>query len=119
MESGDVTHLTKLTITIDKHSETLPLFVTKLGHYPIVLSIPGLRHHDVLISFAKNTLSFDSDNCLSNCAAIAATTKGISIPPPKKPDHKICMINAVLFRRLTRKRDEHKIFSASMREINS
>ena len=112
IESGNVTHMTKLTMTIDKHTETLPLFVTKLGHYPIVLGIPWLRHHDVHISFAKNTLSFDSDNCLRNCDPTAATTKGISIPIPEKQGQQICMINAVSFRRLTRKPAEHKIFSA-------
>ena len=51
IECGDVTHLSKLTITIDKHTETLPLFVTNIGHYSIVLGILWLQHHDVHISF--------------------------------------------------------------------
>ena len=119
IESGDVTHLTKLTMTVDKHTETLLLFVTKLGHHPIVLGIPWLRHHDVHISFSKNTLSFDSNYCLTNCATTAATTKGISIPIPEKQGHQICMINTVSFRRLTRKLAEYKIFSASLQEINA
>ena len=112
IESGELTHLTKHTITIDKHTETLPLFVTKLGHYPIVLGIPWLQHHDVHISFSKNTLSFYSDYCLTNCAPTAATKKGISIPIPEREGHQICMINAISFRRLTCKPAEHKIFSA-------
>lgn len=105
-------------MTIDKHTETLPLFVTKLGHYPVVLGIPWLRHHDVSISFAKNTVSFDSDYCLTHCAPTAATTKGISIPPPDKQGSRICMVNAVAFRRLTGKSAGHTIFSVSMREID-
>ena len=98
IESGDVNHLTKLTMTIDKHMEMLPLFVTKLGHYPIVLGIPWLRHHDVHISFSINTLSFDSDYCLTNWAPTDSTTKEISIPIPEKQGQLICMINALSFR---------------------
>ena len=119
IESGDVTHLTKLSMTIDKHTETLPLFVTKLGHYPIVLGIPWLRHHDVSVRFAKNTVSFDSAYCLSHCAPAAARTKGISIPTPEKPPAtRICMVNGAAFRRLTRKKLGNTIFSVTIREID-
>src|SRR5207248_9556877 len=31
-ESGDITYVTKLRMTIDKHVEELPLFVTKLNY---------------------------------------------------------------------------------------
>ena len=88
IESGDVIHLTKLTKTIDKHTETLPFFIKKLSHYPIVLGIPWLRHHDVFISFAKNILYFDSNYCLLHCAPTATTTKEISIPLPENPGNK-------------------------------
>ena len=33
--SGDITHLTRLTLSIGSHQESLPAFVTKLGHYPL------------------------------------------------------------------------------------
>ena len=39
-QAGKVTHVTKLKLTIGGHTEELPLFVTKLGHYPIVLGKP-------------------------------------------------------------------------------
>ena len=38
--SAAVTHLAIVTLQIPNYTEILPLFVTKLGHYPIVLSIP-------------------------------------------------------------------------------
>lgn len=40
IESGSVTHLSRVRCNISTHSEILPMFVTRLGHYPIVLGIP-------------------------------------------------------------------------------
>jgi predicted aspartyl protease len=40
IESGLVTAITKVKLTIDKHVEEVPMFVTKLRHYPAVLGIP-------------------------------------------------------------------------------
>jgi hypothetical protein len=48
--SGQVTHMTKVKLTIDKHKEEIPMFVTQLGHYPIVLGIPWLQLYDPTIS---------------------------------------------------------------------
>jgi predicted aspartyl protease len=39
-ESSLVTVITKVKLMIDKHVEEIPMFVTKLGHYPMVLGIP-------------------------------------------------------------------------------
>ena len=39
IESGLITHITKLKMTITSHQERIPLFVTKLGHYSIVLGL--------------------------------------------------------------------------------
>ena len=35
-----ITHMTKLTMTIENHREKISMFITKLGHYPIVLRLP-------------------------------------------------------------------------------
>jgi hypothetical protein len=43
IESGDITHIAKVAMMIQEHNEQLPIFVTKLGHYPIVLGIPWLK----------------------------------------------------------------------------
>ena len=42
--SGDITHLANTHLSILEHHETLPMFVTKLGHYPVVLSILWLGY---------------------------------------------------------------------------
>jgi hypothetical protein len=41
------------------------MFIMKLGHYPIILSIPWLKQHDVVIYFASNLLTFGSQHCLA------------------------------------------------------
>jgi len=46
-ESEDITHLAKVGMLIQDHKEQLPMIVTMLGHYPIVLGIPWLQQHDV------------------------------------------------------------------------
>ena len=79
IESGSVTHLTGVRCNISSHSELLPMFVTRLGHYPIVLGIPWLKHHDADISWSPNSVSFNSDVCLHTCLDQATTIKGISI----------------------------------------
>ena len=43
------------------------MFVTKLGHYPVVLGIPWLELHDVAIHFSSRTLTFRSQYCTSHC----------------------------------------------------
>ena len=40
MTSRDITHVTKVQLKIGQHTKALPLFITKLGHYPIVLENP-------------------------------------------------------------------------------
>jgi len=40
VESRNITYLTKIEININNHKETIPMFIIKLGHYPIVLGLP-------------------------------------------------------------------------------
>jgi hypothetical protein len=40
ISSGDITHMVQAQLSIQEHQERLPMFVTKLGHYPIILGIP-------------------------------------------------------------------------------
>ncbi len=51
IESGRVTAMTKVKLTIDKHVEEIPMFITKLGHYPVVLGILWLNKQDVSLCF--------------------------------------------------------------------
>jgi hypothetical protein len=58
IKSGDITHICKVGMQIRDHEEQLPMFVMKLGHFPMVLEIPWLQSHDVMVHFASNTVTF-------------------------------------------------------------
>ena len=121
------------------------MFVTKLGHYPLVLSIPWLRHHDVAIQFASNWMTFNSEFCLAHCNERPTTIWGVqeelpaaqaallsppapqvtllsppapqiaSLPPAAPP--KISMIGTASFV-LSAKREKLQILSTSLYELN-
>src|SRR5690349_4380700 len=62
-----LTHYTTSTLTINGHQETITLFVTKLGRYPIVLGLPWLKKHLPLIDWARDSLMFVSKHCRGHC----------------------------------------------------
>jgi predicted aspartyl protease len=66
--AGDITQISRLDLSIGDHSELqAPLFVTKLGQFPIILGIPWLRRHNPTINFRENYLTFHSHKCYSSC----------------------------------------------------
>ena len=67
ISSGNITHRANTHLSIFEHHEILPMFVTKLGHYLVVLSIPWLELHNVAIRFSYRTLTFGSKYCASHC----------------------------------------------------
>jgi predicted aspartyl protease len=126
IESGMVTHLAEFKMDIGGHSEKLLAFVTRLGHYPLVLGIPWLRLHDVAVRFSTGRLTFDSDYCLGHCTRRVTTTDAIQppdTPPESEPplsSNKIHMINAAALMTLAKTKTRHRsfIFSASLNDIN-
>ncbi len=80
IQSGLVTTITKVTLTIEENVEEIPMMVPKLGHYPVVLGIRWLNKHNVSLHFQRKTFNFDSNYCLHYCSPVSASTKGISIP---------------------------------------
>ena len=63
VSSGAMTHIAHAKLQIRNHVVEAFFFVTKLAHYPIVLGIPWLQHHDVSIKFVANKVTFDSQMC--------------------------------------------------------
>jgi hypothetical protein len=51
-------HIAEVQLSIHKHCDWLPMFVTRLGHYAIVLGILWLKKHYVAIRFTSNLLTF-------------------------------------------------------------
>jgi len=134
IESGDITHIAKVGMKIQEHKEQLPMFITKLGHYPIVLGIPWLRLHDVAVLFASNTVTFGSQYCTTHSHDTSVTVQGVTEEPPEpvyqvknifEPKIRplrpfrgdIAMLNGTLFFR-TVKRGKLTLFKASLYDIN-
>jgi predicted aspartyl protease len=81
--SGDVMHIAEAQLSIHEHRERLPIFVTKLGHYPIVLGTWWLKQHDVTIHFASNLVTFGSQYYLAHCNDRVVIVRGTSEEPPE------------------------------------
>jgi len=77
VSSGAITHITKIGLSINNHHEMIPAFVTTLGGYHLTLGLPWLKHHDVKIYFASNSLTFESEYCLKNCVNDITMVYGI------------------------------------------
>ena len=67
ISSGNITHHVNTHLSILEHHEMLPMFVTMLGHYPVILSITWLELHDVAIRFSYRTLTFGAKYCAAHC----------------------------------------------------
>ena len=114
-------HITKLKMTIAGHQEKIPLFITKLGYYAIVLGLPWLRRHDVNIRFSKNTVTFDSDYCLQHCCenGNATSITGISISIPDRKPVNIALIAGSTYTDLVkRKRNVVAMFTIMVYQID-
>jgi hypothetical protein len=59
------------------------MFVTKLGHYPIVLGIPWMKLHDVVIRFSSYTLTFRSQYGTAYCNQTSTVAHTITSEPPE------------------------------------
>jgi len=133
-ESGDIAHIAKAGMMIQDHKEQLPMFVTKLGHYPIVLGIPWLRLHDVAVRFASNTVTFGSHYCTTHCHDAPVMVQGVTeeppepvytpggvlepqIPPQRPFRGNIVMLNGSSFLQTGRK-GKLKVFKGSLYDIN-
>jgi hypothetical protein len=134
IQSGDITHLAQVGMKIRDHKESLRMFVTNLGHYPVVVGIPSLRLHDIAFQFASNTVTFGSKYCTKNCQEKIVTVQGVSKEPPepiykerklwtadiRKPRpfrNNIVMLNGTTFFR-TVQRGKLTIFKVSQYDIN-
>jgi len=83
IESGDITHIAEVGMYVQDHGEQLPMLITKLGYYPLVLWIPWLMLHDVAVRFASNTVTFASQYCTTHCHYVPVEIQGVSEEPPE------------------------------------
>jgi len=148
IESGQITHLAKISCQKQDHTEMLPAFITKLGHFSLVLGIPWLQRNAVVTDFVSNSVRFqcsDHQNPLvapqvalqtigvvpkmTNMAT--ETPKGTTTPHPdvalKPPDiasnlksksPAICIISFASLKKLIRRKESVQIFAMSLYDIN-
>jgi hypothetical protein len=67
--AGDITHIVKLTQSINGHTEKIPFYVTKLGKYNTILGKPWLDDHNPCVYWATNSLTFRPEHCRRSCLA--------------------------------------------------
>ena len=93
--SGLITHFVITQLFLKDESgkiltETLDLSLIKLGQYPIILGLPWFKKHSPHIRFDKNTVTFDSPDCLQHYSLShqAMTVSGLDTSfdqPPHLP----------------------------------
>jgi len=126
----------------------LPAFITKLGHFPLVLRIPWLRRHDVVTDFVSNSVRFQCPDhrnplaaprvALQTIGVVPKTTnmatetpKGTTTPRPgvapkpadvasnlKSNSPAICVISKASLKKLIRRKESVQIFAMSLYNIN-
>jgi len=81
IESGQITHLTKISGQIQDHTEMLPAFITKLGHFLLVLGIPWLRRYAVVPDFVSNSVRFQCPDHRNSLSAPRVALQTIGVVP--------------------------------------
>ena len=81
IESGQITHLTKISCQMQDHTEMLLAFITKLGHFSLVLGIPWLRRHAVVTNFVSNSVRFQCSGHQNPPAAPRVALHTIGVVP--------------------------------------
>jgi len=54
---GTLTHYTWTTMKIGDHIEQLPMLLTSLGHYPVILGVKWARLHGVKLDMHRNEVT--------------------------------------------------------------
>ena len=103
INSGDITHVGKVGLDINGHGERVSAFVIKLGHYPLVLGIPWLQHHNPHIDWEKDTIDFVSRQFTTTCAPCPTKATTRDIPPPRSSTINIAAISLTGFRKTARR----------------
>jgi len=148
IESGQITHLTKISYQIQDHTEMLPAFITKLGHFLLVLGIPWLRRHAIITDFVSTTVRFQypdhrnplaaprvalltigvvpkTTNMATETPKVTTTPRpGVAPKPPnvasnlKSKSPAIWVISSASLKKLIQRKELVQIFAISLYDIN-
>ena len=122
IESGTITTMARLNIEIRSHQEQLQVFITKLGHYPIVLGLPWLQLHKVTVNFRGRRIGFESSYCQQHCQHQSSIWQWVNhmertAADSERPKLIICAIAASPFVRKIR-RKKLKVYAITLYKIN-
>lgn len=124
--SGDITHTATFSFNINSHVEQLTAFVTKFGHYDVILGKPWLHKHNPVIDWESNLVSFKTTHCKSFCLPTSChqlAIHGLKFKAPKTltPTNasfaSIRRLGAASFNTHATKKGV-EVFSASLYEID-
>ena len=79
--AGPITQYNPVKIRIAGHEEPLALDTASLSH-PIILGMPWHKRHNPKIDYPRNTMTFDSDYCRTNCRHYGTT---VPLHPRDRP----------------------------------
>lgn len=65
--SNAITYVVNASFLIETHFKKISMFVIKLSHYLIILSISWLNSHNFCIDWSVSTVVFDSNSCSTHC----------------------------------------------------
>ena len=65
--AGPITHTTMVPMDIGTHREIVTFQVANLKKHEAILGMPWLRKHNPRINWTNDTITFDSDICMSTC----------------------------------------------------
>jgi hypothetical protein len=120
IKSATIMTMAKLNIKILSHQQQLPVFITKLGHYPIVLGLPWLQLHDITIKCQNRRIGFESCYCQQHCqfhSSIYEWGNHMETMDPEKSILDICAIAASPFMRRIKK-EKLNVYAMTLYEIN-
>ncbi|KAI7137118.1 hypothetical protein KC316_g16709, partial [Hortaea werneckii] len=87
-EAWTIRHYTRCNLKTGDHIEKgVPLFLTRLAHYPIVLGMPWLEKHDPTTNWSGSTITFTSEYCREHCnmpqnpSKIRLQTRNVPVEP--------------------------------------
>lgn len=96
-DAWTIRHYTRCDLKTGDHAEKgVPLFLTRLAHYPIVLGTPWLEKHNPTTDWAGSTIVFQSDYCRSHCnmphrpSTIRMHSRNVSVDPGS-PDRRTAL----------------------------
>lgn len=67
IESRIIMTMVRLNIGTRSHQEQLPVFITKLGHYPIILGLSWYQLHSVTVKFQSQRIGFERSYFQQHC----------------------------------------------------